>query len=118
MRGDWKRTRDGHEYQEWRFSTEELREDVLRYRMTPEEARRFLLFIRWLIDKLLTTKSDARRVAAVNMLQKFLTHGYRSISNLAAAFARCRLEYCPECSSACVIIRVVTMISRRLVMVR
>lgn len=84
MRGDWKRTRDGHEYQEWRFSTEELREDVLRYRMTPEEARRFLLFIRWLIDKLLTTKSDARRVAAVNMLQKFLTHGYRSISNLAA----------------------------------
>jgi hypothetical protein len=84
MRGEWKKGRDGREYQDWRYSVEDLRRDVKRYRTTPDNARKFLEELRHLFDRLLDPKTtDARRAAIVNMLQRRLTHGYATMENVA-----------------------------------
>ena len=84
-RSDWKKTRDGREYQDWRYSVEELHEDVHRFRMTPEQARKSLMDTRRLFDRLLDPKtSDAKRCAIVNTLKRRLVLGFSTIETLAA----------------------------------
>jgi hypothetical protein len=83
MRGDWKKSRDGRDYQDWRYSVEDLNEEVPRWRTTPKQARRRILGIRNLFDKLLTAKTDIRRVACVNLIHRRLNHGYNRIDMLA-----------------------------------
>lgn len=90
-RGDLKKTRSGQPYQDWRYSVEDLERDWLRYRIKPEDARKIILDIRNLFDKLLAAKTDARRVAITNMLRKRLALGWNKIEDLAplAKIANC-----------------------------
>jgi hypothetical protein len=84
MRGEWKKGRDGREYQDYRYTPEDLRRDVLRYRTTPDNARKFLQELRHLFDRLLDPKTtDARRAAIVNLLQRRLVGGYSSMERVA-----------------------------------
>jgi hypothetical protein len=85
MRGEWRRRKDGSEYQEWRYSVEELQQDVRRFRHSPAQARKQLRSIQHLFDRLLDPKTtDVKRCAIVNHLKRRLIMGFNDIERLAA----------------------------------
>ncbi len=58
------------------FTLKDLREGVLRWRLDPLRARKALLEVRDLIDVLLTTDDDIKRIKAYKKLARRLTLGY------------------------------------------
>lgn len=64
------------------FTPERLEQEVLRFRMTPEQARERLLEVRAIIDGLLTTHSDVQRIRLYDRFMKRLCRGWSSPDSL------------------------------------